>query len=367
VDDRPPVVAPVAGGVALGLGEQPALMVEAGGPVVDLSCDGSGTTAESTVIDMRQRFVAVAAALVVGLTGLTAVHEASAGPAPVAAVADPVTLRIGTWNICGEYTGCPNVTAFQTKANMVYSLIRANNLHAIMLSEVCEWHVSEILRQVRLVDPSWQAHFAPVRQIDTAHGWIARRTRLCDRPEWSSVTSDKQVLGIAVLSNGGFDEPTTYELPSPTDVEYLPDNPMACVRKLSPAVRLCEAHLTAPGAAGSETWRRSQVARMQTIVQSFGAERVVIGGDFNTLPPDAGGGTVLAPIYGIMRECAQTGTRAGGATARWDGGSGKIDYLFARSQNTFGAELVSACPWQAPTAAATPNSDHAPVVATLQL
>ncbi len=327
---------------------------------------------------MHSRPLPILAGILLALTGVLGVHQATAAQTPQAAavIAAPVTLRIGTWNICGEYNGCPNVTRFQAKADMVYNLVKRNFLHAVLLSEVCEWHVSELLRQFRLVDPSWDAQFQPVRQIDTAGGWIARRTRVCDRPEWSNVTGDKHVLGIAVLSNGGFDQPTVYELPTPASPQFITDTPMVCVRKISPAVRLCEAHFTSPGNDPNETWRRAQVARVAEIVASFGADRIVFGGDLNALPPDRGGGTILAPLYAQLRECAQVNAdnnpstpdaRTGPDTARWTGGTGKIDYLFVRSQQTLGPGLVSACTTQSPDATTTPNSDHAPVFGTFLL
>jgi hypothetical protein len=330
---------------------------------------------------MRIRLLAAAAGAVLSLAGLTVAQQATANARPraVVAVPNPVTLRVGTWNICGEFNGCPSVTAFQTKANMVADLVKTNFLHAILLNEVCEWHVSEIIRQFRAIDPSWNAHFAPIRQLDTANGWITRRTRVCDRPEWSNVTGNRHVLGIAVLSNGGFDQPTEYDLPTPPNAEFATDNPMVCVRKLQPQVRLCGSHFTAPGIDTNETYRRQQVARALEIVESFGAERVIWGGDFNGVPSGQGGGTLLDPIYDRMRECAQVDAdgdpatrdaRTGPPTARWGPNGtdyGKIDYLFVRSQNTNGPELVSACKSPSPTAASTPHSDHAPVYGTFLL
>src|SRR5690242_5384360 len=147
---------------------------------------------------MRRRLLVAVVGAVLTLAGSTGVPQAAG------AVPNPVTLRVGTWNICGEFKGCPSVTAFQTKADMVADLVKRNFLHAILLSEVCEWHVSEIVRQFRAIDPTWNAHFAPIRQLDTANGWITRRTRMCDRDGWSSVTGNQHALGVAVLSNGGF-------------------------------------------------------------------------------------------------------------------------------------------------------------------
>src|SRR5689334_10738190 len=131
---------------------------------------------------MRIRFLVMAAVVAAALTGVVPGTGAQAVP-------NPVTLRVGTWNICGEYNGCPSVLQFQTKANMVANLVKSNLLHSIYLSEVCEWHVSEIIRQFRAIDPTWNAHFAPVRQHDPAHGWTTRRTRVCDRPEWQNMAS----------------------------------------------------------------------------------------------------------------------------------------------------------------------------------
>lgn len=332
---------------------------------------------------MKRHLAAVAVAAMLagvlsGAAGVGPARRAAATPV-VSAVPNPVTLRVGTWNICGEFKDCPSVTAFQTKANMVATLVKSNFLHAIMLSEVCEWHVSEIIRQFRAIDPTWNAHFAPVRQLDTDHGYAMRRTRICDRDGWSTVTTANHALGVAVLSNGGFDQPTEYDLPTQNAVEYATDTPMVCVRKLDPEVRLCEAHFTAPGTDTGETVRRAQVARAMQIVQSFGAERVIFGGDLNSVPSGQGGGTLLDPVYALMRECTQVDAdndattedaRVGPPTARWGTttvGYGKIDYLFARSQNTRGPELVSKCASPSPDKATTPHSDHAPVFGTFLL
>jgi endonuclease/exonuclease/phosphatase family metal-dependent hydrolase len=335
-----------------------------------------------------RKSVAVLVAVAAGLIGLVLgdTGRSEAEPVPAAAV---VPLKVITWNICGEYSGCPkiaNATEMTAKRDAVRKLVDAQQADAILLEETCEWYASTVLQRLNEAAGStlWHMSFSGARQYDDGSAnpshtaWYGRRTRTCSNERWKSLIEPDvtdQALGVAVLTKGPHDETTAYELPSPTE-QYSTTAPLLCVRKTSTpaapddAVRLCVSHFTAPGVAGSEQLRDAQAKRVAAIVTSFGTDRVVVGGDLNTYPPD--GGTqrsdLLTPLYDRMRECAMVDEqRRGPETARWAGGSGKLDYLFARSGGSGDASLVAACTTQKVDAVSQPFSDHAPIIGTFAL
>jgi Endonuclease/Exonuclease/phosphatase family len=356
---------------------------------------------------MRKTLTAFVAALV----GVVAVPLALAGrfdgaPASAASV---VPMKVITWNICGEFTGCPKtLTAAEmtAKRDAVLALVNAQSADAIMLNETCEWYANTLITLLNknpdLKDP-WQMSFFGARQSDaeaTTPSWPGKRTRTCSNSRFAPLIEPDgtdQALGVAILTKGAHDQTTAYELPSPTE-RWTLTAPLLCVRKINgpnvgipendlyeKVVRLCISHFTPPGYDPGEVFRTSQADRVAEIVSSFGNERVIVGGDLNSYPPAGTNGTtpggttssgtssVLHPLYDLMRECAQPadGVRRGPATTWWGADTnptyGKLDYLFARAGGGNAASLVTACPAQAATKATQPSSDHAPVVGAFLL
>jgi hypothetical protein len=357
---------------------------------------------------MHKTFTAFIAVLA-GLVAVPLALSGSSGAAPGAA-ASTVQMKVITWNICGEFTGCPKTTTadeMTSKRDAIRNLIDAQQADAILLNETCEWYANTVLTQLNATSGGsgpWQMSFFGARQIDkeaTTPSWAGKRTRTCSNSRWAPLIEPDvtdHALGVAILTKGEHDQTTAYELPSPT-VRYSLTAPLLCVRKINSAevlvqeadpfaraVRLCVAHFTPPTYdPNAETMRKQQAKRVAEIVTSFGNERVVVGGDLNLFPPagtsgtTAGGTTAggtsgsLNPVYDLMRECAQPtdNSRKGPATTWWGNEPnytyGKMDYLFARSGGGNAASLVMGCPTQPATKAAQPNSDHAPVVGTFQL
>jgi hypothetical protein len=346
---------------------------------------------------MRTRIVMLAATLA-GLSGLLATAAVSldvtaAASRPVArADAGTVALKVATWNICGEFSGCPKIATtaeLTAKRDAIQKLITEQNLDAVLLQETCEWYANSVLERLNGAARTspWQLSFMPARQFDDAATnsantkWYGRHVRGCANDRWKGIIepdATDHAVGVAVLTKGFHDETTGYELPSPV-IQYSLAAPLLCVRKVTDpavpadAVRLCAAHFTPPVYDNAEgDMRRAQAARVGAIVSSFGTDRVVIGGDLNSYPADGAGSqrsTILTPLYDEMRECTMgDGTlRAGPPTSRWATGSGKLDYLFARSAGGNDKSLVTSCVTQPVDAAAQPYSDHAPIVGTFLL
>lgn len=342
-----------------------------------------------------RRILSVFAAALVGLVAIPLALSGRFGVEPTAAAA-VVPLKVITWNICGEFTGCPKTSTaaeITSKRNAIKTLIDTNQADAILLNETCEWYANTLLTLLNGGPTGqWQLSFHGARQNDTS--WPGKRTRTCTRTGWSSLTTADHALGVAILTKGAHDQTTAYELTSPT-AQYTLSAPLLCVRKtgasLDLAVRLCVAHFTPPGydnvpdTIGNEPLRRQQAARVAEVVTSFGNERVVVGGDLNLFPPagttgttvggvtSPGTSTKLNPLYDLMRECAQAGTgRSGPATTHWDDPTNgltyaKLDYLFARSGGSNAASLVTACPQQFVSQNIQTDSDHAPIVGAFAL
>jgi hypothetical protein len=295
---------------------------------------------------------------------------ASGGIAQQQAAA-PVPLRVAVWNACGEFAECPSVGDATGRVDRMAALVNEHQLDAIMLLETCEWHVSRLLDRL---GTGFSAAFAPWRQNDTESGWPGRRIRPC--------AADRYALGLAVVVRGGHDQPATYGLPSPT-VRWSLEAPLLCVRKTSPVVRVCASHFTPAGYDPNGSLRAAQRARVVEILRSFGADKVVFGGDLNVVPPSGsytppgttlgGASATLNPLYDLLRECDQqdglvlTGApRAGESTTSWGPASaptwGKLDYLFATPYAASPAETFTGCDALDDAPAYRRYSDHLPLV-----
>lgn len=139
-------------------------------------------------------------------------------------------------------------------------------------------------------------------------------------------------------------------------------------------MRICVSHFTPNNVTSPDQLRVAQTNRVAALISSFGDERIVFGGDLNSYPPKSAktspvqSATTLQPIYDLMRECEERFTDdTGRDTARWATGSGKLDYLFARSGGANPESLTGDCVTGPVTEAAQPHSDHAPVIGAFNL
>ncbi|GAB7051872.1 endonuclease/exonuclease/phosphatase family protein [Catenuloplanes indicus] len=343
---------------------------------------------------MRKRTTLLGAAVagLIGLLGATMV-TLGGGSTATAAEAATVPIKVITWNICGEYTGCPKIsTAAEVngKRNAIRDLINTHQADAILLNETCEWHANSVVQLLNQAAGRqlWTMSFAVVRQLDDGSGgtgytaWPGKRTRTCGSAGVKAVvtpTTTPHALGMAILTKGPHDETTTYDLPSSTTL-WSGTHQLLCVRKTAAEtttggpVRICASHFTPSNVTNPDQLRVDQANRVATLISSFGDERIVFGGDLNSYPPKSyrtspvQSATTLQPIYDLMRECEERFTDdTGRDTARWTGGSGKLDYLFARSGGDNPESLTGDCVTGPVTEAAQPNSDHAPVIGAFNL
>ncbi|MFI5931681.1 endonuclease/exonuclease/phosphatase family protein [Actinoplanes sp. NPDC051494] len=335
-----------------------------------------------------------AAAGLMTLLGITGVHlavDANRTPKATQAAAATVSLKVVTWNICGDFSGCPKTaTAAETigKRDAIKKLIDDKQAGAIILNETCEWYASTVLEQLNAAVgwKLWYMSFSGARQYDegssTRTAWLGRHTRTCAGGRWNSIIEPDatgQALGTAILTKGPHDQVAAYQLTSPQD-DYSLTAPLLCVRKIykvdepGETVRVCASHFTPPGGDpvvnGVAPLRTAQGREVADILASYGNERIVFGGDLNTFAPDVAAqpNQPLVPVYNLMRECTMDADnlRDGPHTTDWTGGSGKLDYLFARSNGGNPASLVTSCETGAYDST-QPWSDHAWIVGSFVL
>jgi endonuclease/exonuclease/phosphatase (EEP) superfamily protein YafD len=310
---------------------------------------------------MRHRLTAFLAVLSVAVIGVPLVARADA---------EPVTVTALSWNVCGEFAACPKVNDPAGKVAQIRSLVQGKGAEVVLLQEICEWQANRLLLDLRSGDSAWNLAFAPLRQIDTAGGYPGRRTRGCDLTRYAAkngkpaLTTTGHAFGQAVFVKGRLDQITSYELEAPTVEQWTFAPQLLCGRLVEKNVRACTTHYT-PSGADEGHLRKDQAARTAEIVRSFGTDRVLVSGDLNTVPslPE------LNPLYAAMRECEQPadGAHAGAPTAFWTGGSGRIDYLFARSNESNDASLVTDCETPPAGSALLQTSDHLPTIGTFAL
>jgi endonuclease/exonuclease/phosphatase family metal-dependent hydrolase len=319
----------------------------------------------------RSAIVVAAVAVVIELLTLLPRGGSLAQP-----VGQQATLRVATWNICAEFAECPAVADASGRVNAVVRLINDHDLDVVLLQETCEWHVSRVLTSL---GSGWTAAFSPWRQNDAEGGWPGRRIRACG--------GDRQALGLAIVMRGAHDQSVTHTLPSPT-ARYSLEAPLLCVRKASPAVRLCNTHFTPAAYDPTGSIRTAQRTRAVEVLRSFGGGKVILGGDLNLLPPSGSftpPGTTLGArhttlngLYDVLRECDQTdglaltgAPRAGESTTFWGSAGaptwGRLDYLFATPSAADQAATFSSCDALDGVAAYRRYSDHLPVVGVVQL
>jgi hypothetical protein len=306
------------------------------------------------------------------------------------------SVRVLTWNICGESGSCPARNQPEQLAAQVASLAVSRSAEAVFLQEVCGNDAendktvdgsktadkSEVTLLGEKLGSGWNIAFVPyVRPAENRFGSTMPGqdgTTVTYPPRYPnpSATSDFRcrgpqlvgVQGIAIAVKGTLGEREEFDLHSPKAGLFLR---ALCVRRMSGTpVRFCTGHLTPksedydPRAGFS--YRAEQVQRLQEIVGD--GHDTVFGGDFNTRPPDdpASGSDsgILAPLYARYRECEQgtSGTARKGSGTMWDSTDPtvrtdrKYDYLFSKGSFT-------SCQVQSDSALSA-WSDHLPMVGT---
>ncbi|MFI1812465.1 endonuclease/exonuclease/phosphatase family protein [Streptomyces sp. NPDC020422] len=341
---------------------------------------------------------ALAVVAVAGLVYAGAAVRDSAGqdgPREQGTGATTSSVKVLTWNVCGESGSCRAQNQPDLQATNIANLAVGKNADAVFLQEVCgddvkndKNHDGGKTAEKSLVTllgeklPGWTIAFLPyTRPAESRFGstvQAAPSATAAYPPRYPApqATSDFRcrgpqligVQGIAVAVKGTFGQREEFELHSPKAGLFLK---ALCVRRTSGTpVRLCTSHLTPKGedhdARAGFSYRAEQVQRLGEIVGD--GHDTVFGGDFNSRPPDdpksSEDSGVLAPLYARYRECEQGtgGTARKGSGTMWDDTDTdlrtdrKYDYLF--TQSSFGSCEVLADP------ALSTVSDHLPVVGT---
>ncbi|WP_333768342.1 endonuclease/exonuclease/phosphatase family protein [Streptomyces sp. IBSBF 2435] len=354
---------------------------------------------------IRRRLGAVLAAVAAAALVCTGavVHSAASGESRgeraargVSAGATTSSVRVLTWNICGESGSCPARNQPDQLMTQVANLAVSRTADAVFLQEVCgndteNDHAvdsgktavkSEVTLLGEKLGSGWTVAFVPYgRPAEDRFGSTmpgAGGTTVEYPPRYAnpSATSDFRcrgaelvgVQGIAIAVKGTFGGREEFDLHSPKAGLFLR---ALCVRRTTGTpVRLCTSHLTPKGEdydpRAGFSYRAEQVQRLGEIVGD--GHDTVFGGDFNTRPPDdPGSGTdsgILAPLYASYHECEQgpSGTARKGSGTMWDSASPpvradrKYDYLFSKAAFT-------ACQVQTDTSLSA-WSDHLPMLAT---
>jgi hypothetical protein len=301
--------------------------------------------------------IAAMAGLVAVLAAITAVavHASGrdGGRHGTATARTPVKLKVMTWATCADGKppadpGAANaicVNGRQTD-NVAYGIrwsIRSEpGLQMVFLEELC----SADLDRLRSLDgmSGWRFRFAAVLDQGDGRNPAAKAAPRPCHPQKGVSRGD---YGIAV----GVRAPATF------DVHYYPaqDVPGARdrwgqwnVRQVAvcgtlPASRItfCGTQLTpllGHDPAHPDAFWTAQSRQVEDLIDHAGTNgRVVVGGDLNSIAPDAAGGagdrSPLAPLYRAYRECDQAvqgGARTGRGTYQHpDGRRGaKLDYIF---------------------------------------
>jgi endonuclease/exonuclease/phosphatase family metal-dependent hydrolase len=247
-------------------------------------------------------------------------------------------LRVTTFNMCGNAGKCPQQDFPRVKvASVLHQVLDLHGSDVVFLQEVCSSHV-RLLRQAL---PAWGILF-------TAFDDTADEQVRCNRAGGE--------YGLALLYRGGYLYDHVMVLPAPvhppgTDPKEV--RRMLCGQPLdlnerdgARPVDFCGVHLSTSDEDPSRVTRTAQVVAIRDYVRAEVALgfRVLLGGDFNSAPPQPSGESIMTPLYAEGAECA-AGEPHQGAPTKDDR---KIDYLFG-----FGDIQTGPC---TPYAAST--SDH---------
>ena len=242
------------------------------------------------------------------------------------------SIRAVTWNICGwKVQDACRYPSIGAKAAEIKNVIDLRDANVVLLQEACQAHVAEL---ARILGPEWTLHATPYMRWTSS---TSSRPIWCgnDHPGSADAIAYGSVNVVVGIKEAGIPA-------SQKTVEYLPGftgtnrwrHPLLCVSSFTLDVRACTSHLTWPGEwdgtssqVEEQNMRRAQVSR---IVERLADDpRAVVGGDFNTWPPDGPDHAAdqIVGMYDAFRECDQAvygDLRAGRPT----NGGYRIDYIF---------------------------------------
>ncbi|NBE93200.1 endonuclease/exonuclease/phosphatase family protein [Nonomuraea sp. KC401] len=283
---------------------------------------------------------------------------------PTPATAAPATLRVISWNICGEAGGdrgdagyCPYRNEPGKKVKQIAGLVAEHQANVVLLQEVCGVASDSHLELLKAALGS---------------GWSFARAdgaRPDGRVDCRGSLSGNLGLGIAVKSQIT-DTKVTQTLPPDPTGKSKQTLPTLCVRTASWAeTRICTTHVLADPV---DPRRPQQVKNIKTAVSAGGLD-VVLGGDFNLFP----GSAELKPLSSAYEECDAAGAKRNEVTHHaWTNGKHvyrKRDHIFAAKAGT--SRRFTACDADQSLMDTTANeadsgrpsgySDHAPLIGYL--
>jgi endonuclease/exonuclease/phosphatase family metal-dependent hydrolase len=301
----------------------------------------------------RRRWGIAALAFVPLLAGLVAVPVAAS---PDAAAVPPRTVKVMTWNACGNNSACQYYENPTGLIGTVRWHMRNHGtpMDAAIIQEFCSSFAKPL--EYQLEDHygyGWDVRFAPIK-IKQGNNPATAPNKQCVRGRGD--------YGIALAVP---DENTWWEaryLPSAEGAEW---RVAMCATVESWWVKLCNSHFSYSGDDPTGGFRTQQVAAYQAYAGPS-RFRVIFGGDLNTAPPGTSTTNRLVPLYDSFVECAQvnqssprTGPGTHYNTTPHDNNQvTKLDYLFTN------AGLSHTCAVPGPV---VESSDHRPMWMTVNL
>lgn len=275
--------------------------------------------------------------------------------APPANAVPARTVKVMTWNACGNNSAC---AYYENPTGLIgtvrwHMLNHGTPMDAAIIQEFCSSFAKPLEYQLEdYYGYGWDVRFAPIK-IKQGSDPAAAPNKQCVRGRGD--------YGIALAVP---DENTWWEaryLPSANGAEW---RVAMCATVESWWVKLCNAHFSYNGDDPTGSFRQQQVAAYQAYVWPS-RFRVIFGGDLNLTPPGTGTGGV-APLYDAFVECAQadqssprTGPGTYYTTPEHDNArTVKIDYLFTNPG------LPHTCGLPGPV---VESSDHRPMWITVNL
>ncbi|AEV85669.1 hypothetical protein ACWT_4647 [Actinoplanes sp. SE50] len=286
------------------------------------------------------------------------------------------TVRMLTWNICGEAGGsrgsssyCPWRSRPQAKAAAIETIIRERDLNVVMLEEVC--YPDEAAGR-----GGDRNDLSPLMAA-LGSGWTYR-TAVVARPDGRSDCRGGDLVGTigeVIAVRGTITSSTVTPLLVAGDPSYYPDadekrtSNLLCVRVDGWQNTPCVTHLL-------HTTDPEYARETASLKQKIAAVALpVLGGDFNTMQGSAAT-SPIRPLFDTYPECDQQAYSPGDAVNEMTHFNSedaaptvsrqKLDYVFATSGFAYCDSLTEFADTDANVAAADDPaglSDHAPLVA----
>ncbi|MER6779510.1 MULTISPECIES: endonuclease/exonuclease/phosphatase family protein [unclassified Streptomyces] len=252
------------------------------------------------------------------------------GPGASVAATPPAgtNLQVLSWNMCDvvRWGGCAERQT-DAKVALLKQQVQQRYVQAMLLQEVCQ---STLRKLTAELGPAWSVSFQPYHW--SQKGVITTVSPCETKPGTSEPLDPNDDVGTAIVVKAGLSAPLKYPMVQPSTA-LVP--PFHCATADYFEVRLCAVH--SPRELSEEDpdypgldYRDDYQLAVSDIVED--SPKVVFGGDFNTLPPDAGAKYARvwkpADLYSAYKECDQKNFPGRTGTATHSSNT-KLDYLFS--------------------------------------